>query len=126
MNVVDTSGWIEYLNDTRNADNFAKAIETSDTLLVPTRCVYEVFKVVKRTHNEATALEILDFMRRGTVIDLTFRRAIDAAEDSANLKLAMGDAMIYSIAQEFNATLWTQDAHFEGLPRVKYFEKISV
>jgi toxin FitB len=35
MNVVDSSGWGEYFQDSRRADLFAPAIEPRDQLLVP-------------------------------------------------------------------------------------------
>jgi hypothetical protein len=44
MNVVDSSGWLEYFADGPNADFFAPAIEATEQLLVPVICVYEVFK----------------------------------------------------------------------------------
>jgi predicted nucleic acid-binding protein len=35
----------------------------------------------------------------------------------------LADSLIYVTAQRHHATLWTQDAQFEGLPGVKYFLK---
>jgi hypothetical protein len=35
----------------------------------------------------------------------------------------MADAVIYSMAREFAATLWTQDADYDGLEGVKFFAK---
>ena len=32
----------------------------------------------------------------------------------------MADAIMYSIAREFNAAFWTQDVDYEGLPGVNY------
>ena len=46
MNVVDSSGWLEYFGDGPNADFFADAIAIMDNLLVPTVSVYEVYKRV--------------------------------------------------------------------------------
>ena len=37
--------------------------------------------------------------------------------------LPMADSLIYATAQRHAAELWTQDAHFDGLPGVKYFRK---
>jgi toxin FitB len=50
-------------------------------------------------------------------IDLTL--AVAAVDTG----LPLADSLIYATAQVHNATLWTQDAHFEGLPGVKYFAK---
>ena len=44
MNVVDSSGWLEYFAGSENAHFFAPAIKATDTLVVPTICMYEVFK----------------------------------------------------------------------------------
>ena len=41
MNVVDSSGWLEYLADGPNADFFAKSIITTADLVVPTLSLYE-------------------------------------------------------------------------------------
>jgi predicted nucleic acid-binding protein len=46
MNVVDSSGWLEYFADGPNADFFAKAIENIEELIVPVISIYEVFKRV--------------------------------------------------------------------------------
>ena len=46
MNVVDSSGWLEYFADGPNASVFAPPIEAIDDLLVPTLSLYEVFKRV--------------------------------------------------------------------------------
>ena len=50
MNVVDSSGWLEYFAGGPNANFFAKAIETPAELVVPTLSVYDVFK---KSHSSA-------------------------------------------------------------------------
>ena len=42
MNLVDSSGWLEYFADAANASFFAPAIEDTAKLLVPTVCLLEV------------------------------------------------------------------------------------
>ncbi len=44
MNVVDSSGWLEYFADESNADFFAPVIENVADLVVPSISIYEVFK----------------------------------------------------------------------------------
>ncbi len=46
MNDVDSSAWLEYLAGAPNAGQFARAIEVTDQLIVPTLSIYEVFKRV--------------------------------------------------------------------------------
>jgi len=36
MNVVDSCGWLEYFSDGPNAENFAKPIQETTNLIVPT------------------------------------------------------------------------------------------
>lgn len=52
MNVVDSSGWLEYFADGPNADFFAPAIEKVSELVVPSMSVYEVFKRVFQQRGE--------------------------------------------------------------------------
>jgi len=48
---------------------------------------------------------------------------VAAAEIAAQHRLAMADAMMYSLALELGATFWTQDVDYQGLPSVTYFAK---
>lgn len=123
MNLVDSSGWIEYLQDTPRADLFAEAIEDRHRLLVPTIALFEVHKILSRALPPLLVLQSLDVMRRGRVLDLTDARAIAAAQVAARHKLAMADAAMYSLAQEFGATFWTQDVDYQGLAGVQYYPK---
>ena len=123
MNVVDSSGWIEYLQDTPRADLFAAAIEDRNHLLVPTIALFEVHRVLSRSLDAALVNRCLDVMRLGRVLDLTDARAVAAAQIAARHKLAMADAAMYAIAREFDATFWTQDVDYQGLPGVRYCAK---
>jgi hypothetical protein len=73
MNLVDSSGWLAYFADEPAADFFAEAIEDSDLLLVPSVCIYEVFKVVLRERGEDDAFSAVAAMQQGTAIDLDGR-----------------------------------------------------
>ena len=35
----------------------------------------------------------------------------------------MADSIILATARAYDATLWTQDAHFKGIEGVRYIEK---
>ena len=120
MNIVDSSGWIEYFFDSSRADLFASAIEEVAKLLVPVVSIYEIHKILSRKLPAGAVLSCLDVMRQGRVLDLTDRRAVAAADIAGKHKLAMADAVIYSMAREFDAMLWTQDVDYEGLVGVNY------
>jgi predicted nucleic acid-binding protein len=123
MNVVDTSGWLEYFAGSANAAFFAPAIEDTEHLVVPVICIYEVFKKVLQSQGQAMAeIHVADLIK-GKVVDLGSSLAMSAAMISAELKLPMADSLILAAAREHQATLWTQDEHFKGLPEVQYIEK---
>ncbi len=123
MNLVDSSGWIEYLQDTPRADLFAAAIEDRNHLLVPTIALFEVHRVLSRSLPADLVDRCLDVMRLGRVLDLTDARAVAASHIAAQHKLAMADAAMYAIALEFGASFWTQDVDYQGLPGVRYQAK---
>lgn len=120
MNVVDSSGWLEYLADGPNAAFFAPAIERSADLLVPTLSIFEVFKRVLGQSDESQALQSIALMHQGQVIDLTASLALDAARLSRSARLPMADSIMLATARAHGATLWTQDSDFEGLPDVRF------
>jgi predicted nucleic acid-binding protein len=123
MNVIDSSGWLEYLADGKNADFFAVPISNAEELVTPTICLYEVFKRVLSSMGEEKALDVIGTIAFGQIVDLTRDIAIEAARISLELKLAMADSIILATAWAQDATLWTQDAHFKDIEGVKYIEK---
>lgn len=123
MNVVDSSGWLEYFADAPNADFFAPAIENTGQLLVPVVCVYEVFKRILHQHGLGAAETRMADLYKGTVLDLTPSLAISAAVLSDQLKLPMADSLILATARAYSAIVWTQDEHFKDLEGVKYIAK---
>ena len=125
MNVVDSSGWIEYLMDSVRADNFAPAIERTHQLIVPSLSLFEVHRFLSRATDASRRDACLGLMRRGTVVDLTDARAVSASEVAQRHGLAMADAVMYSIAREFDATFWTQDVDYQGLPGVHFEAKLT-
>jgi predicted nucleic acid-binding protein len=123
MNVVDSSGWLEYLADTPNAEFFAQAIEDVENLVVPVISLYEVFKRVYQQRGEDDALKAVALMMQGRVIDLDAEIALSAAKLSQDLPIPMADSLILATARAYQATLWTQDEHFKGIAEVQYIVK---
>lgn len=120
MNVVDSSGWLEFFADGPNAAFFAPAILKPRDLVVPTVSLYEVFKRVLQQRDESQALQAVALMEQGNVADLNATLALAAAKLSADLKLPMADSIMLATARAFGATLWSQDADFEGMEGVRY------
>lgn len=123
MNLVDSSGWLEYLSDSKNAKNFAEAIENTEELLVSSINIYEIYKKILKEKDENTALQIVGLMRQAKVIDVNSSIAIQAAKLSYEKNIPMADSIIYTTAQINDAIVWTQDSDFKGLESVKYFVK---
>jgi predicted nucleic acid-binding protein len=123
MNVVDSSGWLEYLAGGTNASTFAPVVKVTDTLVVPTVCMYEVFKRLLAQRGEEDALQAVGIMSLGIIADLTREIAVNAAVISSEFKIAMADSFILATARAYDATLWTQDANFENISGVQYIEK---
>jgi predicted nucleic acid-binding protein len=123
LNLIDSSGWVEYLTKGKNGPVYFPIIQDTANLIVPTIVIYEVFKRVASQFGIETALEATGVLSSGkeAVIDRTI--AIDAAKISLDFKLAMADSLILATAQAYDAILWTQDAHFKDFPGVRYFEK---
>jgi len=123
MNLVDSSGWLEYFADGRNARFFAPALEDTENLIVSTINIYEVFKRVLQQRGEGAALQAVALMQQANIADVTSPIAMDAANLSAKLKLPMADSLIFATARACSAVLWTQDADLDGLPGVRFTKK---
>ena len=123
MNLVDSSGWLEYFADGRNARFFAPAIEDTENLIVSAVNVYEVFKRILQQRGEDAALQAAALMHQANIVDISSPIAMDAAKLSVDLKLPMADSLVFATARAYGAILWTQDSDFNGLPNVKFTKK---
>lgn len=125
MNLVDSSGWLEYFADGPNAGFFAPAVDDLDHLLVPSISILEVSKRVLQQRTEPDALRAAATMRVGQVVDLDATLALSAARIGLDLHLALADSVILATARAHGATIWTQDRDFKGLEGVKYVAQRS-
>jgi predicted nucleic acid-binding protein len=123
MNVVDSSAWLEYLADGPNAEYFSAPLEDTGNLIVPTICIYEVFKAVLRQRGEDAALQTVALMKQGSTINLSDDLALQAAKISLEYKIPMADSIILATARAHEAVLWTQDQDFKDMENVNYFPK---
>jgi predicted nucleic acid-binding protein len=122
-NLVDSSGWLEYLADAENADFFAPVIEEPKQLVVPSVSILAVFKWVLRERGEDAALQAAALMQQGTVVDLDVALAIRAAKLGLDHKLPLADSIMLATAHTHGALLWTQDADFASIEGVRYQSK---
>ena len=119
-NVVDSSAWLEYLADGPNAGEFAAAIETVRTLVVPTIVISEVVRRLDAQGRRAIIPDVLAQMRQATIVPLDDQLAIDAATLGRRQGLALADSIVYATTQAVGGTLWTQDEDFKALPKVEF------
>jgi predicted nucleic acid-binding protein len=126
MNIVDSSGWLEYFSGGPNAEHFLPPLQEPSSLIVPTITIYEVFKVVLREAGENEALQAIAAMQKGTIAELTVSAAMSAAKLSMQHNLPMADSIILATAISYSCVIWTQDSDFENLQRVKFFPKNSI
>lgn len=123
MTLVDSSGWIEFLQGTKRAALFEPALARMDEVIVPSVALYEVHRLIAAKNSEAAADAAVMLMQKAGVVDLNATLARLASVLARAHQLALADAIIYATARHCGAKLWTQDAHFKGLPGVKYFPK---
>ena len=123
MNLVDSSGWLEYFANAKNADFFSDAIEDTENLIVSTINLYEVFKKILQQKDENSALQAIALMQQGRIVEVDSSISLNSAKQSIELKLPMADSIIFATALSFNAILWTQDSDFIDIPSVKYIKK---
>ena len=123
MNIVDSSGWLEFFADGANASFFAPVLGDATELLVPTISIYEVYKRVRQQRNRSDALAAIAVMQQGQVIDIDADIAVRAAELSVAEKLPMADSIMLACAKLHDAVLWTQDSDFRDISGVRFVDK---
>lgn len=121
MNIIDSSGWLEYFSDGPNAKHYLPPLNDPSSLIVPVITIYEVFKVVLRESAENEALQAVAAMQKGIIIDLNANLAMDASKLSLKHNLPMADSIILATARTHNCVIWTQDSDFQDIENVNYF-----
>jgi len=121
MNIIDSSGWLEYFSDGPNANHYLQPLNDASSLLVPVITIYEVFKVVLRESSENEALQAVAAMQKGKIMGLTVKIAIEASKLSLQNNLPMADSIILATARAFSCVIWTQDSDFQHIEGVHYF-----
>ena len=79
---------------------------------MPVITVCEVVKKLSREAGDEVASAALALMNQGRVVGVDLNLALAATRNG----LPPADSLIYATAQAHGAQLWTQDAHFDGLP----------
>jgi predicted nucleic acid-binding protein len=126
MNLVDSSGWLEYFSGGRNASFFEPALKDTGHLVVSAINLYEVFKTILRQRGENEALEAAAAMQNGVIADVDSIIAVAASQISIELKLPMAESLIYATARQRQAILWTQDEDFAGFKNVRFIHKTGL
>lgn len=123
MNIVDSSGWLEFFASGPNAAVFAPPIQDVKHLLVPVITLTEVFKRVLQQKDEPGALQAVGHMLQGQVVPLNSELAIEAGRLGHLHKIPLADSLILATARHYEATLWTQDEDFKSLSGIRYIPK---
>ncbi|HPA73723.1 MAG TPA: type II toxin-antitoxin system VapC family toxin [Spirochaetota bacterium] len=123
MNLVDSSGWLEYFADGRNAEFFSVPIEDTGNCILSAVNIYEVFRKLLTERDEQTALQIIAVMHQCRIQPVDEQVALSAAKISHELKLPIADGIILATARLHEAVLWTQDADFKDIEGVRYIRK---
>ena len=122
MILVDSSGWIEFVTAGSLGSEYRSLLLGKESIVTPTIVVYEVYKALSRL-DPRLAEEAVGAMRRTRIVPLTEPLALRSARVSRERRLAMADAILYATAEAEGAELATSDAHFKGLPGVRYLVK---
>jgi predicted nucleic acid-binding protein len=123
MNLVDSSGWLEYITNGNQARIFTPIIQNYDELIVSVINKYEVYKKLCLEFNPKKASNTMGVLYYGRLVEVTEEIALTAAELSIEYHIPMADSLLLATAKTMDATFWTLDAHFKNIPGVKYFEK---
>lgn len=123
LQVVDTSAWLEWLTESAIGKRLAKEIPNKEQCVVPTIVQLELYKWLIREADEDRADQVIAYTQKCIVVPLDTHIALRAAELNRQYKLATADAIVYATTLAYGAGLLTCDAHFEKLPKVKFYKK---
>jgi len=113
--VVDSSVWIEIAFGGPLAQRCESALARNQ-VFVPSLVIFEVYKKVKTSIDEAMALEVVGAMSIHSTTELTREVALLAADLAIEYRLAMADSIVLAHARQLSARLLTLDNDFASIP----------
>ena len=122
--VVDTSAWIEWLQDGSVRGQLVAHMPKREYCVMPTIVQLELSKWLTHHRSEEDSDVMIAYTQKCQIWPLDTATALRAAELHREYKLATADAIVYASALLSGAQLLTCDAHFEGLPHVHWIKKI--
>ena len=122
MILIDSCGWLEILGASLLGEAYRPALAAREELLVPTVCLVEVGRRLLTWRGEAEAAKGVALMSQAILVPLDESLAVEASRVGPATGLPCADSIIYATAQRHHAELWTHDAHFRGLPGVRFVE----
>jgi len=123
LRVVDTSAWIEWITDSPLGIQLAGWFPARAQCIVPTIVQLELSKWLLRERDEEQTDRIIAYTQKCIVVPLDTAIALLASQLHRTYRLATADAIVYATAQHHRAELVTCDAHFAGLPDVRFLPK---
>src|SRR6185436_13321774 len=99
MQVVDSSGWLEYFTGGPLARRFEPYLSDEAEVLTPSVVLYEVYRLVRRERTEEDALRAIAALKRTTLVPLTDSVAVTAADLALERRLPMAAAIVYATAR---------------------------
>ena len=123
--ILDSSAWIEALDDGPNTQHFGPILLKLPDLIIPSIVITEIRRFILRERGSEKADAITRSLSSGIIVELNTEIAKSAADLSHQHKLPLADSIIYATTLATNSKLWTQDADFKDLPHVKYYPKIK-
>ena len=121
MIVIDSSTWIEYFTDSRNADYIEELLDEEESITPSVVLIELSCKAAKENWN---FLEYLRFIKsKSSIAGMKEETIIKCGKIYANERktkqsFSMIDAVIITIAKEKNAKIITKDNHFKDFKEV--------
>ncbi len=119
---IDSYGWIERLTNGPKADAYNAVIDNAPPSEIVTSIIalYEVYRKVKQTVDEQSALEAVAAVGQTLIVALDQSISLEAADFSLLYGLHMADALVYATARHHGAELYTSDEDLKGVKGVVF------
>lgn len=123
--LIDSWSWVEYWAGSKYADIAAKYIEGSESAIVSTINIAEVYYWFVKYYDQKTADERTNRMRkRCFVVPVSEEIAIEAARIKHGKKIGLADSLILATANVENAKVVTGDPDFAKIEGVVFIGEI--
>jgi predicted nucleic acid-binding protein len=125
--LIDTCMWVEFFKKNPVSENVLEPLLLHNRVFVTGVVIFELIQGIKSEKERLRIAEVLRALNYIEMTELLWQKAGELASSlrKNGLNLPVSDILIATVALAHDLSVFTVDAHFESIPKLKIYQARS-